>query len=245
MLEELKIKEFGGEIVSSVIGNSNNVFIDYLKGYKKQLIFISSINDKNFQTDLMLEKICCLLKEGGKFGDIKLIIFDIRAYYLSVINDLFLLNNKDEDEKLISLIDSYFEKLLFDIFVWFKAVDKIYPSLENNFSINTTRGLVSIKQSFELIMSYIYKYSINTTGINSEVVKFDGDILDHEGKLNEGFLIGLFSARISNKILAVLNDNQVVIFQGNIPNLSPNLNTSEIKTHDIVLKVLSKNMIGN
>ncbi len=159
MKEVFKVKKWWGENAAELEQSPNNVVSDYSNSIK-QAIVVSAIRWPEFNTTDKLISIWKLLsKDKIDIEKIKTKLNEIRDFHLDVVNDKIQWDRL----KVKNLIRYNFEELLNNILEYLE-IDKderIIPSKENDYLINTKSKDISIIWFGEILSADIHTTLLN------------------------------------------------------------------------------------
>lgn len=119
----------------------------------KQAIVVSAIRSSDFNTTDKLIEIWELVRSRASFWKTKLKLMEIRDFHFAIIDEKLSIDTSG----LKDYINKVFQELLYAIFYWYQNQAKLTPSKENDYSISTEKGLVSIIWFWEELSAYVHE----------------------------------------------------------------------------------------
>lgn len=233
MEEQLKVKKWWWENAAELTKSPTNVVNDFTD-WIKQAIVVSAMRSPEFNTtDKLISLWKCLSKEKIDKDKIKEKLANIEDFHLSLVEEKYKSNSiwefhlslwnekyRWDRSKLARMIKKSFKELWDNISEYIDNEDKIIPSKENDYLINTSKWNISILWFWEIISADIQSAILNNLKIdwlNSQSVDLKDVIenIDLNGTQDEIFIE--LSREIANKVKTILSNNEIPVLPGYIP----------------------------
>lgn len=215
MLEQMKVKKWGGENAAELVKSPKNVLDDF-NLWIKQAIVVSAIRSPEFNTTDQLIKIGNLLsKEDLDQVAVNTLIKEIKDFHIEIIKQKLPWNN----DKILNQLFNVFYKFTYDISDWINN-KKIIPSKSNDYTINTQDGLLSIIWFWEMLSALIQEEVINNLWVDwleAETLDFTWIASWLKWYLDESELFSTLSREISDRVMVILTKGNIPVVSWYIP----------------------------
>lgn len=215
MLEELRVKKWGGENAAELTKSPQNIVYDF-QNWVKQAVVVSAIRSPEFNTTDYLIKIWKLIASNSSFSQIKEMIDVLREFHFNIIEEKIAWETQDIKDYLNTTFDNFLE----NIRNYIESSQEIIPSKENDYSINTENWLFSIVWFWEVLSAYVQEKVINNLGITwlkAEFVDLNWVVALENKELNEEKLFWVLSQEISSRVKSILDNWNIPIIPWYIP----------------------------
>ncbi|MDP2090269.1 MAG: hypothetical protein Q8K30_01605 [Candidatus Gracilibacteria bacterium] len=218
MKEVFKVKKWGGENAAELEKSPNNIVADFRNG-TKQAVVVSAIRGPEFNTTDKLISIGKLLsKDEIDIEKVKSKLKEIKDFHLSIVDEKF----KGDRLKVKNLIKYRFEELSISILEYLEIDEneRIIPSKENDYLINTKSADISILGFGEILSAEIQSALLNNMGVDglkSKTVDFKGitEKVDLDG--GEDIIFIQLAKEISQRVISIIEKNKIPVIPGYIP----------------------------
>lgn len=218
----MQIKKWWGENAAEFVQSPQNIVNDFNK-WLKQVVVVSAIRSPEYNTtDKLIELWKELTYPEIDKTSVLSKIESIRDFHLEMLDVKIPWGNYEIKKNIIKI----FYELSFSIFYWINREDKIYPSKENDYLINTQNWDLSIIWFWEILSAKIQELLVNKLWVKwleAEVLDMDSitswiDKIDKKNKEERKLeIFEKLSEEIAVRINKILDRNRIPILPWYIP----------------------------